>query len=141
MILQILAIISPIISIIGLGLYFRKTISELIQNVLDDTAEQLNEIFANPTIKKAYSILGNKSGEVRHDEAVREKVADKIVQEIPSIQMFLDKFGIEPVDGLKLMNDPLLQPLIQGFMQKLRNQQLESAPNINNHQLPNRRVM
>jgi hypothetical protein len=88
-----------------------------MQNVLDDVGGQLQEIFANPTIKKAYSILGNKSGEVRADKGLRNKVATKIIDQYPIVEKLLDQFDITAEEGLRLMQDPIIQPFIQGFLQ------------------------
>ena len=95
-----------------------KGIPNVIQTVLDDVGGQLNEIFANPTIKKAYSILGSQSGEVRADAALRNKVADKALESMPIARKLCEYFGITPIEGLQLMNDPLLQPIIAGFMKQ-----------------------
>lgn len=114
----ILASLIPTAAIIIGMIFINRKIPILIQNVLDDVGEQLQEMFANPTIKKAYSILGKQSGEVRTDNALREKAANAIVQEIPSVNIILERLGIEPIEGIKLMNDPIFAPIIQGFIQK-----------------------
>jgi len=91
---------------------------ELVQNVLTDIGEQLKTTFADPMVKRGMSIIAGKSGEVRADNALRAKVANKVVGESPVIEQILAYFDIDAVDGLKLLNDPLLAPIIQGFLSK-----------------------
>ena len=113
----ILASLIPTATII-IGLFWiKRSIPKLMQNVLDDVGAQLSEIFANPTIKKAYSIMGKQSGEVRADDALRDKVADKIIEASPVVGKICEWLDIEPLEGLKLINDPLLAPMIQRFIQ------------------------
>jgi len=113
----------PVGSILALGLYLHFRIPKLIQSVLNDVAGQINEIFANPTIKKAYSVLGSKSGEVRADEATRNKFAEALIGEMPALGMILERFDLTPIEALKLYNDPLIGPILQrfigGFMQNV----------------------
>lgn len=99
-----------------LYLYMRKAIPNLMQDVLTDVGEELKEIFANPTIKKAYSFMASQSHVARADNALREKVAGKIVGQSAVLGKALEYLDISPVEGLKLLNDPLLQPIIGGLL-------------------------
>lgn len=114
--LQYLAIASPFIATMLLGLYFKITLPRLVQNVLDDVGAQLEEIFKNPTISKAYGILAKHSGEVRADNALRTRFANKVVEQIPSIAGVLDWLEMEPLDAIRLWQDPLVGPIIQQFV-------------------------
>lgn len=112
----ILTIAVPTLTmIIGLVILWRK-IPELMQQAINDIGKQLKKTFGDPNVKRAMSILGSQSGESRADNALREKAADAIVSQSPMIGMVLEQFGISALDGLKLMNDPLFQPLIQKFL-------------------------
>jgi hypothetical protein len=96
-------------------LKFKRSIPD-IQQVLSDVgssiSEQLKEIFSDAPVKKAMGILGKHSGEARADNALRTKAADAIMGQFPGLQMVLDQFGLSPIEGVKLMNDPLFGPLI-----------------------------
>lgn len=111
-----------------LVLRFFKRMPDLIQNVLNDVGAQLNEIFANPTIKKAYSIMGKQSGQVRADAALQNKVANKFVENSPVIKKALEVLDITPIEGLQLLNDPFLGPMIQSFMGLNQNPGNSGAP-------------
>lgn len=100
--------------------YLHRSIPELVQNVLNDVGKQLEKTFENPTIRKAYGILGQKSGDARAEKALRVKVADKVMDENPIIKKALEYFDIEPLEGLQLLNDPMIGPLIQGYISKLQ---------------------
>jgi len=93
-------------------------IDEVLSDVGVSIGEQLKEIFENPTVKKAYSILGKKGAEVKADTALRNKAADKLLEGYPSIGFILDQLDLTPVEGLQLLKDPLIGPFIQGALQK-----------------------
>jgi len=95
-----------------------------LPNILEDVAvgagesitESLKKTFESPNMQRAMSILGQKSGDVRADKAVRKKAADGIMDQMPVIKMVLDKIGLSPLEGLQLMNDPTFGPMIQNFI-------------------------
>jgi len=93
-----------------------------VQEVLDDVgtsiAEQLSSVLEKPMVKRAMSTLGKQSGEVRADNALRERAADKILGQYPSINLILDQLKMTPMEGLQLLNDPLIGPFIKGAIQK-----------------------
>ena len=88
-----------------------------VQQILDDVGEsiasQLGSVFEKPSVSKAMSVLGKKSGEARADKALRKRVAAQAMEQMPGIGIILDQFNLTPIEGLKLMNDPLIGPLIQ----------------------------
>lgn len=47
--------------------------------IIGEVAEILTSIFEKPTVKGAMSVLGKKSGEVRHDQARSDKLAMQIL--------------------------------------------------------------
>lgn len=110
----------PTAAIIIGFIYIKLTLPKLIQGVLNDVGNQLTETFAKPSVARAMGIIGAHGHESQSDNALREKVAEKVVSESPVIGKALEYFGISPVEGLKLMNDPLLAPLIQGFLNKTK---------------------
>jgi len=100
---------------------FKRSIPD-IQQVLDDVGasvgEQFSGIFEKPAVSKAMSVLGQKSGEVRADKALRKKAANALIQQIPAAGFVLDQLGMTAEEGLRLMNDPMIGPLIQNMLQK-----------------------
>jgi len=125
--LLILSLVVPTLAILGSMIFLWKRTPILIQQVLNDVGADISKTiqnqFLDPQVKKMYSEMGKKSGEVRADTALRSKVATQIVDEIPSVKFLLDQFDIEPVEALKLMNDPLFAPIIQGFLGKYQKDQ------------------
>lgn len=107
--------------LIVLLLKFKRELPD-IQQVLDDVgasiSEQLGDIFAKPAVSKAMSVLGQKSGEVRANKALRNKAAEGLLARFPSAKFILDQLDITPIEGLQLMNDPIVGPMIQGALQK-----------------------
>ncbi len=87
-----------------------------MQDVLNDVGEQFTQVFQEPNVKRAFTILGKKSGESRANTALRSKAANAIIDRIPSIRMILEELDIEPIEGLELLNDPLIGPVLQGFL-------------------------
>lgn len=119
-ILSLISAILLLVLIIKLTIFQRSmpNIDEVLNDVGISIGDQLKQIFENPTVKKAYSILGKQSGEVRADAALRNKAADKLLEGYPSIGFILDQLDLTPVEGLQLLKDPLIGPFIQGALQK-----------------------
>lgn len=108
-----------LVSLIVVLLKFKHSIPD-IQQVLNDVgqsvAQQFSEVFEKPMVKKSMTILGKESGEVRADKALREKVANNFLESYPSAKFILDQLDITPLEGLQLMRDPLIGPLIQNVV-------------------------
>ena len=104
------------------ALYVRKTLPNILEEVAVEAgaqiSEHLKETFADPNVKKAFTILGKQSGTVRASDALRNKVSSKILDGIPSIGFLLDQLGVTPTEGLQLWNDPVVGPFIQNIMKK-----------------------
>jgi hypothetical protein len=118
----IISVVATTLLTLGLLVfYLRRTLPD-IQTILNDVGAsvsgQLKEAFLDPNVKKAFSILGKQSGEVRANDALREKAADKLLEGYPAIGMILDQLDLTPIEGLQLMNDPLVGPMIRGALQK-----------------------
>jgi len=61
-------------------------------------------------------ILGKQSGVVRADTALKNKVADKLLDNQPVLKRVIDYFDISPMEGLQLINDPMISNLIGKFL-------------------------
>ena len=98
---------------------FKRSIPD-IQQVLDDVGEsigeQLSGIFEKPAVSKAMGILGKRSGEVRGNKALMNKVANKAIGQNVLAKKALEYLDITPMEGLQLLNDPTFGPMIQGLI-------------------------
>lgn len=112
------AMLTSIILLWGLRRTLPTVISDVGLSVAEQINEKLKETFESPNVQRAMSILGKKSGEVRADNALRNKAADKLLEGYPSIGFVLDQLDLTPVEGLQLLKDPLIGPFIQGIIQK-----------------------
>ncbi|MBA7534781.1 hypothetical protein ES705_27030 [subsurface metagenome] len=96
-------------------LKFKRDMPDFIQ-IFDELGGNISKVFEEgfktPAVSKAMGVLGKKSGEVRADKALVKKVAAQAMDQIPGIGLILKQFDLTPVEGLKLMNDPLIGPLI-----------------------------
>lgn len=97
---------------------FKRGLPDLLQGALNDVGEQLSGIFKEPQVKRAMSVLGKQSGEVRADKALKNRVADKALGQSVIVKKALDYFGLSALEGLELMQDPTFGPIIQGFIAK-----------------------
>jgi len=106
-----------LIAVVIVFLYKFKAGLPDFQQVFDDfggsMSENLESIFEKPMVKKSMTVLGKQSGEARADKALQKKVAQQAVDQIPAMGLILKQFNLTPLEGLKLMNDPLIGPLIQ----------------------------
>lgn len=107
--------------IVGL-MKFKRDIPLLLEDIAVSAGEQINEgikeTFANPNVKKAFTVLGKQSGVSRASEALRNKVAEKAMEGIPSLNLVLEQFDITPLEGMQLLRDPIVGPFIQGIIKK-----------------------
>lgn len=110
-----------------------------IQEVLDDVGasigEQLSSVLEKPMVKRSMSVLGKESGKVRANDALKNRVADKIMSQRPFIKRVMEEFEISPIEGLQLLNDPDIGPFLQRgisvFTKNLGGPQ-KSGPRSNN---------
>lgn len=100
---------------------FKRSIPILLQDALNDVGAQLNEMFKNPQVSRAMSVLGKKSGEARAATALRNKAAKAMIGQTPALGMIAKQLGFTELEAVSLMNDPMFGPLIQkgiGMAQK-----------------------
>lgn len=97
---------------------FKRGLPNLLQGALNDVGKQLSGIFKEPQVKRAMSVLGKQSGEVRADKALKNKVAEKALGQSVIVKKALDYFGLSALEGIELMQDPTFGPIIQGFISK-----------------------
>ena len=113
-------ILTSVLTCVVLALYIKRNLPKILTDVAvgvsDDIRQGLEETFATPNVKKAFSILGKQSGEVRADAALVDRVAANVVKASPLLDMALKKFGISATEALTLANDPTIGPIIQGFL-------------------------
>lgn len=118
----LLTVLSPILTAgltaLLLSFYFKRTIPTILNDVGEDIGEQFSNIFEKPTVKQAMSVMGKRSGEVRASDALRNKAANKILESYPSIGFILDQLNLSPIEGVQLINDPLIGPMIKGVISK-----------------------
>ena len=95
---------------------FNRGIPDLIQGVLNDVGGQLDEIFKNPVVKGVMSSMGKKSGDVRANKALKNKVAEKALGGNVLLKKALEYLDITPMEGLELMGDPTVGPVIRNLM-------------------------
>lgn len=118
MIELILACLNMILTM-SMGIWMiKRAIPDMIQSVLNDVGVQLKTAFADPMVKKGMSIIGKQSGEARASRALQNKVADKVIGQSPVIERVLEEFDLTPLEGLQILNDPILGPLIKPHVQK-----------------------
>ena len=113
-------VVIPLITFALLSLYVRRALPRILEDVGLSVSDQINEkiqgTFAEPNVKRAFSILAKQSGAVRANDALRSKAADKLLEGVPSIGFILDQLDMTPTEGLQLLNDPLIGPVIQNFI-------------------------
>jgi len=121
-----------LITIIVQVFIFYKYLPNLIQQVINDTTEQIQELFINPKVSKAFGILGKRSGEVRAKEATVNKFNDNVGKLSPVVGMLARQLDMEPTELLSLWTDPTIGPMIQGFagpmVNKFLNPQAKNQP-------------
>lgn len=114
-------LLTAVLTVGILAVYLRRTMPD-IQEILNDVGAGISETFEgtfkNPAVKNFMSQMGKKSGDVRADKAVRNRVAEKALGQSVIVKKALDYFGLSALEGLELMQDPTFGPIIQGFISK-----------------------
>lgn len=93
-----------------------KNLQEAIVDVSGQISERFQEVFETPSVSRAMSVLGQKSGQVRAEKAVLNKFSDNLPEIMPSLGILADKLDMEPLEMVQLTNDPLVGPIIQRFL-------------------------
>jgi len=91
-------------------------LTDVGMGLTEQIGEALGQMIEKPMVKRAMSALGTKSGEVRADKALVDRVADSVLDSSPLVKMAIEKLGISPVEALSLYNDPTVGPIIQGIL-------------------------
>jgi len=116
----VLTIVSIVLAQICLFYLYDKRADARTQQAINDVATDIGEnikaTFADPNVKRAFSILGQHSGVSRAEEAVMNKFNNNLPELIPSLGIIGEKLGMEPVEMLQLINDPFAGPIIQRFL-------------------------
>jgi hypothetical protein len=72
-------------------------VKRYMSRAIDEVADLFGGILSEPTVKKAFSILGGKSGEARADKAVVDSLATDILNgpQFASLKMGADLIGVD----------------------------------------------
>ena len=89
-------VVSSIFALVG---FFISSfiVMRYMSRAIDDVADLFGGILSEPTVKKAFSILGGKSGEARADKAVVDSLATDILNgpQFASLKMGADLIGVD----------------------------------------------
>lgn len=101
---------------------YHTKVDSTVQQAITDVASQISEnfqaVFETPSVSRAMSVLGKKSGQVRAEQAVLNKFSENLPEIMPSMGFLADKLDMEPLEMVQLMNDPIVGPTIQKFLGK-----------------------
>ena len=96
---------------------------EILESVGLSVAEQIRDMikqeFLNPNVKRFFSHIGTEGGEVKTNKALVSRVSNTILDQYPAAKMVLDRLNITPEEGLTLLNDPTVGPLIRQALGQL----------------------
>ncbi|GAI25173.1 unnamed protein product, partial [marine sediment metagenome] len=87
--------------------------AQIFDNLGGDISATFKEIVTNPTVKASFSNMGKQSGDVRAAKALKKRVADTVVSKNVLLKKGLEYLDISSVEGLELMADPTLGPVIR----------------------------
>ncbi len=93
---------------------------QIFDNFGGDISATFKEIVTNPTVKASFSNMGKQSGDVRAARALKKRVADTVVNKNVLLKKGLEYLDISSVEGLELMADPTLGPVIRNVMASLQ---------------------
>jgi len=91
-------------------------VEQILVDVGESISEQLTGIFKEPQVKRAMSVLGKQSGDVRASKALKNKVASKALGGNVLMKKALEYLDITPLEGMELLNDPTFGPVIQNML-------------------------
>jgi hypothetical protein len=124
-IIACLSLVSIVLSA-SLIVFLYKFKAELpdFQQVFDEFGGSMGEAFSNfakdPMVSRSMSVLSQKSGDARTAKALKKRVADTIVSKNLLLKKGLEYLDISSVEGLELMADPTLGPVIRNVMASLQ---------------------
>lgn len=93
---------------------------QIFDTLGEDISSTFSEIVSKPVVKASMSQLGAKSGDVRAAKALKKRVADTVVSKNLLLKKGLEYLDISSVEGLELMADPTLGPVIRNVMASLQ---------------------
>ena len=91
-------------------------IEQILVEVGGGITEDLKGVFEKPMVKRAMSTLGKQGGEARASKALKNKVAEKALGQNIILKKALEYLDITPMEGLELMGDPQIGPVIRNLM-------------------------
>ena len=98
---------------------FKRSLPDVEQILVDvggDISEKMGEIFKEPMVKRAMSTLGKQGGEARASKALKNRVAEKALGQNVLLKKALEYLDITPMEGLELMSDSQIGPVIRNLM-------------------------
>ena len=89
-------VVSTIFAIVGF-IISSFIVKRYMSRAIDDVADLFGGILSEPTVKKAFSILGGKSVEARSDKAIVDSLATDILDgpQFASLKMGADLIGVD----------------------------------------------
>ena len=121
-VLQLVSIVLTASLIVFLYIFKRSLpdFRQVFDNLGGDISATFKEIVTNPTVKASFSNMGKQSGDVRAAKALKKRVADTVVSKNILLKKGLEYLDISSVEGLELMADPTLGPVIRNVMGSLQ---------------------
>ena len=121
-VLQLVSIVLTASLIMFLYIFKRSLpdFGQVFDNLGGDISAAFSEIVSKPVVKASMSQLGSKSGDVRAARALKKRVADTVVSKNLLLKKGLEYLDISSVEGLELMADPTLGPVIRNVMASLQ---------------------
>lgn len=84
-----------------------------ITEVAEDIGENFKQVFSDPNVKRAFSILGSQSGVVRAEKATIEQFNENAANLFPALGIVGERLGMEPSKLMQLWNDPMIGPTLK----------------------------
>ncbi|MBA7531860.1 hypothetical protein ES705_24084 [subsurface metagenome] len=121
-VLQLVSIVLTASLIVFLYIFKRSLpdFGQVFDNLGGDISAAFTEIVSQPVVKASMSQLGSKSGDVRAARALKKRVADTVVSKNILLKKGLEYLDISSEEGLELMADPTLGPVIRNVMGSLQ---------------------
>jgi len=121
-VLQLVSIVLTASLIMFLYIFKRSLpdFAQVFDNLGGDISATFKEIVTNPTVKASFSNMGKQSGDIRAAKALKKRVADTVVSKNLLLKKGLEYLDISSVEGLELMADPTLGPIINNVMANLQ---------------------
>lgn len=121
-VLQLVSIVLTASLIMFLYIFKRSLpdFAQVFDNLGGDISAAFTDIVSQPVVKASMSQLGSKSGDVRAAKALKKRVADTVVSKNILLKKGLEYLDISSEEGLELMADQTLGPVIRNVMAGLQ---------------------